>query len=118
MIGDPLAKRKCGLFLAALLVGCTLLLGQNTPQFNVTEIGVLPGFQASQGTAISNSGTVVGFSSPSGFSFSQAGAAGATSEGFVFANGALTDLGTSGQAVTIPLSVNDAGQIVGLTVGS
>jgi uncharacterized protein (TIGR03437 family) len=117
MIGDPLVSRKCGFVVTALLMGCGLLLGQNQPQFNITEIGILPGWQASQGTAISNSGVVVGFSSSSGFSFSPTGTSG-TSEGWVYTNGALTDLGTNGQSVTIPLSVNDPGQVVGLIVGS
>lgn len=117
MIGDPLVSRKCGFAVTALVMGCSLLSGQKPPQFNITEIGILPGWQASQGTAISNSGTVVGFSSSSGFSFSPSATSG-TSEGWVYTNGTLTDLGTNGQSVTIPLSVNDPGQVVGLTVGS
>lgn len=95
----------------AMVVGFQgLLLAQSPPQFTVTDIGIVPGFAISQATALSSNGTVVGYSSTSGFQFNVAG----TSEGWIFLNGVLTAIPNT-EKVTIPLGVNAAGQVVGIT---
>jgi uncharacterized protein (TIGR03437 family) len=97
--------------LFALLTGFSgLLPAQSPPQFTVTGIGILPGFAISQATALSSNGTVVGYSATSGFQFSVVG----RSEGWIFSNGVLTPISNT-QNVAVPLGVNAAGQVVGIT---
>ncbi len=85
--------------------------------FTVTDLGILPGKAFSQATAISTNGTVVGYSATAGFSLqnfsvNQHEAA----QGWIYANGVQTPMIVN--APTIPLGINAAGQIIGVTSGT
>jgi uncharacterized protein (TIGR03437 family) len=79
-------------------------------------VGVLPGYQVSQATAISSTGVVTGYSSTPGFQLApNAGApAVGTSLGWTFINGTLRPMASPGQPAMVPLGINASGQIVGL----
>lgn len=68
------------------------------------SVGVNAGLDLLGGTPINNAGQVIGFGANGG----------ANVDGFVYANGVLTDLGSS----LMPIAINNSGQITGTTDAS
>ena len=75
-----------------------------TPQYTLTDLGVLPGTASSYAAAINDSGQVVGTSSPSG-----------PSQAFLYSGGNLQDLGGGGTS-NYATGINASGQVVGYSV--
>lgn len=97
-----------------LLAGAIAYPQAALPNFEVTDLGILPGFEVSQATAISSNGAVTGYSSNAGFQLYGTTANG-YSQGWIWANGTLTPIAPNGQYSIIPLGINKAGLVVGAT---
>jgi len=92
-----------------------MLLAQ--PMYTIQDLGTLAAPNLScTATAISPQGNITGFCNPPGesiFSLSPA-----TTRGFIYTNGKMTDLGNPpSQAPIVPTGVNDSGVVVGAYVG-
>jgi probable HAF family extracellular repeat protein len=73
-------------------------------QYNVTDLGTLPGYNNSYGTAINSSGQVVGVANSSS----------GTAQAFIYSNGKMTGLGMlPGLTMSWAYGINDSGQVVG-----
>jgi probable HAF family extracellular repeat protein len=71
----------------------------------VTDAGILPGYDASAGTALSDDGRLVGTATVAGD---------ANPVGFIFENGGMTKISpVAGDDIVIPYGVNTAGKVVG-----
>jgi len=96
--------------LAACLLAPGYLAAQG-PQFNIQDLGTLPGLSACNGTALSQSGNVVGYCT------SQPGQDlllnSPTTHVFLYANGAMKDLNVSSPTTAFPTGVNNSGAVVG-----
>ncbi|AIE85364.1 HAF repeat-containing protein [Fimbriimonas ginsengisoli] len=72
---------------------------------SAVDVGVLPGFDASTGTAISDNGKLVGTATTTSDTNPQ---------GFIWESGVFTRIpNLTGDDITIPYGVNDSGQVVG-----
>src|SRR5262245_10770959 len=91
------------LILSVVVCGCaSRVAGQ--PQYNVTDLGTLPTFTASQGTGTNASGQVAGSSTRTG-----------AERGFLWTSGSLQDIGTlPGFGSSGAVGVNDVGQVSGV----
>jgi len=78
------------------------------PQYMIQDLGSLPNLPSCAGSAISQSGNVTGYCSALGGSI----LLGASTHGFLYSKGVLTDLGGSSKPV-LPTGVNDSGLVVG-----
>jgi uncharacterized protein (TIGR03437 family) len=96
--------------LAAGLLGPSYLTAQ-APQFTIQDLGTLPNLPACNGTALSQSGAVVGYCT------SQAGqdllVNAPTTHVFLYANGAMKDLNISSPASAFPTGINNSNAVVG-----
>ncbi|NVN92035.1 MAG: DUF3466 family protein [Desulfuromonadales bacterium] len=76
---------------------------------NLTHIGILPGGTSSSATAINDNGQIIGYSSVDSLTLVR--------HGFIYSNGAMTDLGVLGDSTrsTIARGINSSGMVVGDT---
>src|SRR5262245_24796014 len=79
------------------------LEARDVPSYAVTDLGVTAGFDNSYASGINQAGHVAGYET------STAGGLHA----FLWRNGAMTDLGTLGGAISYAFAVNDSDQVVG-----
>ncbi len=107
----PIRLNPHRLAVACLLAGCLHAQSANPlPYFTITDLGVLPGTQASVATGISSNGIVSGYSSTVA-----SGAEAISGTGFLHSSGTMTPLQDGSNAFTVPIGVNASGQAVGLT---
>ena len=79
--------------------------------YSVVALGLLPGFTSGSGAAINNSGQVVGLCQ--GESFNPDGTIEYTSHAFLYAGGALHDLGVpTGYVRSVGAGIDDAGDVL------
>src|SRR5262245_44192709 len=104
----PVPFRKPAL--AALLLSAANLVAQ--PKYTIQDLGSLPGAPACAATAISQSGQVTGYCTAAGGSV----IVGSATRAFVYANGAMKDLGVSPQPTLVPTGINDSGLVIGTFV--
>jgi uncharacterized protein (TIGR03437 family) len=111
------SPRDCvALFVTKLLPLAVCLLAPGYiaaqgPKYNIQDLGTLPNLPACQGTALSQSGNVVGYCT------SQTGqdlvVNTPATHVFLYANGAMTDLNVTNPSTAFPTGVNNAGAVVG-----
>ena len=73
----------------------------------VTDLGLLRGYGATQATAANSSGVVIGQAYDHGSSLNPASAA------FIYQNGQMTNIGTLGGSNTLATAINSSGEVVG-----
>ena len=90
-------------------------LAAQTPQFTIQDVGTLPDLPACNGTAISQSGNVVGYCTAT---YGQDLLLNnSTTHVFLASKGVLTDLNiTYPPTGAVPTAVNDSGVVVGGTL--
>jgi probable HAF family extracellular repeat protein len=81
----------------------------------MTDLGTLPGGSWSQGCGINERGQAVGFSETSDCYYNRDEQWICAWHAFLWEKGTMTDLGTLGGHASLTCSINDAGQIVGLS---
>src|SRR4051812_964752 len=92
---------RCTRYLQSVFAVAALaapLLASADPRYTVTTVGGA----GSWANDLNNSGQVVGYQS-----------LGDAYHAFLYANGALTDIGTLGGATSVANAINDLGQVVG-----
>lgn len=94
-----------------VLVAAAAQLRAQAPQFTIQDLGTLPNLPACNGTALSQSGIVVGYCT---------GSAGQNlilntpqTDAFLYSNGTMTALGVTALTTPIPTGVNDSSAVVG-----
>jgi uncharacterized protein (TIGR03437 family) len=94
-----------------LLLIAPVYLAAQPPLFTIPDLGTLPNLPACNGTALSQSGNVVGYCS---------GTAGQdlllnspSTHAFLYTKGAMTDLNVPSMTTPIPIGVNDSNTVVG-----
>jgi uncharacterized protein (TIGR03437 family) len=96
--------------LVAIFALACVCHAQNPPKFSIQDLGSLPDLPNCTGVALSQSGLVAGYC--------RGGTGGgildgASTRGFLWANGKMTDLGAAPKPVVVPTAVNDSGTIIG-----
>jgi uncharacterized protein (TIGR03437 family) len=98
------------------LIACLLAPGYiaaQPPEFTIQDVGTLPNLPSCNGTALSESGNVVGYCTAhanQNLLFSNPAPA---THVFLYSNGVMTDLNVTLPPTAFPTAVNDAGVVVG-----
>jgi uncharacterized protein (TIGR03437 family) len=98
--------------IALSFAACSLLA--QGPQFTIQDLGTLSNLPACNGTALSQSGNVVGYCTASAGQNLLLNTP--TTHGFLYSNGTLTDLNVTALSMPIPTGVNDSSAVVGGTL--
>ena len=100
------------IILVVLTLAVSLFAQTGTPpSFTITDLGAINSSDASAATAISPTGLVAMYSSAGGFSLVTGGSAHAV----LYDSGNLKDLGSLGGQANLPLAVNDAATVTGVS---
>ena len=87
------------------------MLAAQGPKFTIQDLGSLPNLPSCNGTALSQSGNVVGYCT------GQLGQnlllANPTTHVFLYSNGVMTDLNVTSPPTSVPTGVNDSSTVVG-----
>jgi uncharacterized protein (TIGR03437 family) len=103
-------KRTKFLTLAVSLLVPGFLAAQ-APQFTIQDLGTLPNLPSCNGTALSQSGNVVGYCTAKADQNLLLDSP--ATHVFLYSKGALTDLNVTSPATAFPTGVNDSGAVVG-----
>jgi len=100
------------MLLACFVSACSFA---QTPQFTIQDLGALPNLPACNATGLSQAGNVTGYCAAG------EAAGGIISDpathGFLYSNGALTDLNLPAQSTPLPMAVNDTPVVAGAFFG-
>jgi probable HAF family extracellular repeat protein len=98
--------RRIIILLPAFIALLTNTYAFGQVQYNVTDLGTLPGYSLSNAAAINNSGQVVGWVTNASNPGIQ--------EAFIYSNGTMTGLGiVPGGNTSAAVSINASGQVLG-----
>jgi uncharacterized protein (TIGR03437 family) len=96
----------------ACLAAPVLLFAQG-PQFTIQDLGTLPNLPACSGTALSQSGNVVGYCTGAPGENLLIAIPAPTTHVFLYSKGVMTDLNVTSPTTAFPTGVNDSGVVVG-----
>jgi uncharacterized protein (TIGR03437 family) len=103
---------KLALLLVAPIYFITpIYLAAQPPLFTIQDLGTLPNLPACNGTALSQSGNVVGYCSAS--AGQNLVLSSPPTHAFLYSKGAMTDLNVPTLTTPIPIGVNDSNTVVG-----
>ncbi|MDB6123477.1 MAG: hypothetical protein JWQ71_2470 [Pedosphaera sp.] len=88
------------------LLGSTPPRPHSSRKYILTDLGTLPGFISSRATGINNQGQIVGWADTTND----------ITHAFLWENGVMKDLGTSGGSESLASSINNSGDIVGAMI--
>lgn len=100
--------------LSAIFLLAPGYLAAQAPQFTIQDLGTLPNLASCNGTALSQSGNVVGYCTAVGGQ--NLLLTSPPTHVFLYSKGAMTDLNITVPASSFPTAVNDSGVVVGGTV--